>query len=384
MSTRTRLLAGTVALLLLGSSPAGADTTDTTTGAHAQRSGTSASSTHQRGVGEGWYLALVNRGERKRAGIKVHRQELQLIGPRGRRTTVLSEPASSRTAARLADWTPDGRTALLITQGMRRSVATRVDVATGATQTLPLPADVAEAGLAPDGDSLLTVGYEKRGKAPLAELGWDGATTPVSPDVDGPLLTSPDGDSVVTHGRAFGARRLRVLSLADGSVEESVPTTRPCSPVRWWDRHTVLATCYQHSGSTLSLVDLESSQVTPLTERVDPQPEDLGHLTARRLGRQVFVQVAGPCGYVYVGRRHPDGRITKLPLRHAIGNVLLVDTHGSQVTLQHAVSCDGAAPRSALTRYDPSTGRERTLVALSRRAAFDTVLPYGEVRATGF
>jgi TolB protein len=337
-------------------------------------------------LGPGWYLTVIDRGKPTPEGLRTKSQRLVLVAPDGRRTTVLGSSAARKSSYRLVDWSADGSTALLTTEGRRHSTATRVDVATGETASVRLPQRVSEVVLAPDGDGLLTVDYQKGspGRAPLSRLSWDGDSTRINPDVDGPVLPTPDGTAVITHGAWWGGKVLRVISLADGSVAKRIDTPRPCTPVRWWDDHALLASCNARQAPTLSLVDVDDGTVTPLTERIHPQQQDLGHLDARALGHRVFVQVAGPCGYTYVGRQHRDGQITKVRVPHAVGNVLLVDARGSRLTLQHAISCDGSAPRSALTRFDPQTGKERRLVVLPRRAAFDAVLPYGELRATGY
>ena len=335
--------------------------------------------------GEGWYLTTIEHGRPGPYGIVAKRQRLVLVSPDGHRTQLLDQPA--RKAGRLVDWSPDGAVALLVSQDEKHPQATRVDVATGDTTILPLPTDVADVVLAPDGEGVLAVAYqdEDTDKAPLSEITWDGTRRTISDDVDGPVLPSPDGASLVTHGAGWHSKVLRVLSASDGSVLAKVHTGTRCLPVRWWDDHRVLADCSAKKGTTtLSLVDVNAATVTSLTGRTDPQPEDLGHLDARRIDSGLYVQVAGPCGYIYLGRHHADGRVTKVRVPGAVGNVLLIDGSGSQLTLEHAISCDGAAPRSALTRFDPVSKVERTLVLLPKREAFGTVLPYGERRATGF
>ena len=335
--------------------------------------------------GEGWYLTTIEHGRPGPYGIVAKRQRLVLVSPDGHRTRLLDQPA--RKAGRLVDWAPDGSVALLVSQDEKHPQATRVDVATGHTTTLPLPTDVADVVLAPDGEGVLAVAYqdEDTDKAPLSEITWDGTRTTISDDVDGPVLPSPDGASLVTHGAGWHSKVLRVLSAADGAVLQKVKTPTHCLPVRWWDDHRVLADCSAKKGTTtLSLVDVDAATVAPLTGRTDPQPEDLGHLDARRIDSGLYVQVAGPCGFVYLGRQHADGRITRVRVPHAVGNVLLVDAQGGRLTLEHAISCDGAAPRSALTSFDPATGTERRLVVLPRDEAFAAVLPYGERRPTGY
>ncbi|MEP9364063.1 hypothetical protein ABLE68_13930 [Nocardioides sp. CN2-186] len=334
--------------------------------------------------GEGWYLTTIEHGRPGPYGIVADRQRLVLVSPDGHRTRLLDQPA--RKAGRLVDWSPDGSVALLVSQDEKHPQATRVDVTTGDTTVLPLPTDVADVVLAPDGDGVLAVAYqdEHSDQAPLSEITWDGTRTTISDDVDGPVLPSPNGDSLVTHGASWHAKVIRVLSTSEGTVLQKVRTPTHCLPVRWWDDQRVLVDCSAKKGTTtLSLVDVHAGTVTPLTGRTDPQPEDLGHLDARRIDSGLYVQVAGPCGYVYLGRQH-HGRVTQVRVPGAVGNVLLIDGSGSRLTLEHAISCDGATPRSALTRFDPVTKKERTLVLLPKREAFGTVLPYGERRATGF
>ncbi|MDF1606472.1 hypothetical protein [Nocardioides sp. YIM 152315] len=331
--------------------------------------------------GEGWYLAAVEQGRPGREGLRGERLRLELVAPDGDRTRV---GRALRPGWRLVDWSADGSTALLTVDQPHR-VVLRVDVTTGDVTRSRLPDRVAEVILAPDGDGLLTVDYEGRDtRAPLKRVSADGAVTRLTPDVDGPVLPTPDGTGLVTHGPSWRQRAIRLLSSADGSVQTVIPTPRRCTPVRWWDDHRVLVTCLAHGATTLGLVDMHAATYTRLTARRHPQRSDLGHLDARRADGRLYVQVAGPCGYAYLGRRHPNGRITHVEVPHAVGNVLLVDAHDGRLTLQHAINCDGAAPRSALASFDPSTGKERRLVVLPRDRAFAAVLPYGERRPTGY
>jgi hypothetical protein len=332
--------------------------------------------------GDGWYLAAIEQGRPTSEGIHAKRLRLELVAPDGDRAEVLDV---RQRGYRLADWSPDGTTALLLTE-YPKPQALRVDVTTGEATTMPLTRDIAEAVLAPDGSGLLAVGFQRgsTGRSPLLRLAWDGTRTKLNPDVDGRLLPTPDGTGLVTHGSGWRQRVIRLLSATDGSVQTVIPTPRRCTPVRWWDDHRVLVNCVVRTGSTLGLVDMRAATYTPLTARRHPQRGDLGHLDARRVDGRLYVQVAGPCGYVYLGRQHRDGRITHVKVPHAVGNVLLVDAQDDRLTLQHAISCDGAAPRSALTRFDPVTGKERRLVVLPRDEAFASVFPYGDRRPTTY
>ncbi|MBA2956194.1 hypothetical protein GON03_17785 [Nocardioides sp. MAH-18] len=333
--------------------------------------------------GDGWYLTAIEQGKPTREGIRAKRLRLELVAPDGARTEALDV---RQRGYRLADWSPDGATALLMSD-YPKPVAIRVDVATGETTRLLLPARVYSAVLAPDGSGVLGMTYEQErtGRSPVLRVAWDGSAAVVDDDVDASFLPTPDGTGLLTHGARWNQRVLRVLSSADGSVTARIPTPRPCLPVRWWDDHRAVVSCVGARGATtLGLVDVDASTYRPLTRRVHPQQMDLGHLDARQVGGRLYVQVAGPCGYTYLGRQHADGRITWVRVPHAVGNVLMVDARDDRLILQHAISCDGAAPRSALTSFDPATRKERRLVVLPRDEAFAAVLPYSERRPTGY
>lgn len=333
--------------------------------------------------GEGWYLTSVEQGRPTREGIRATRLRLELVAPDGGRTEVLDV---RQRGYRLVDWSPDGATALLVAD-YPEPVAIRVDVATGGTTRLRLPSRVYTAVLAPDGSGVLGMTYERErtGRSPVVRVGWDGSTVVVNDDVDSGFLPTPDGTGLLTHGARWNQRVVRVLSSADGSVISRIPTPRPCVPVRWWDDQRAVVSCAGARGATtLGLVDVAATTYHPLTRRVRPQRMDLGHLDARRVDGHLYVQVAGPCGYTYLARRHADGHLTRVRVPHAAGNVVMVDAQDDRLILQHAISCDGAAPRSALTSLDPATGKERRLVVLPRGEAFAAVLPYGERRPTGY
>jgi hypothetical protein len=339
-------------------------------------------------VGPGWYLTEVDHGKRGPYGIRARSQRLVLVGPDGERRRILQRSVHGSGGFRLVDWSPDGGTALLLAGVEEQLRAVRVDVATGDTHATALPADVAEIVLAPDGSGILAVGYEKErtGKAALFTVDWDGTTHPVAPDVSGPVLPSADGTTLVTSGPSWRGKLLRVLSAADGSVQQRIPTPDHCEPVRWWDATRVLARCTTRSGSTtLSLVSTSTGSVKALTDRRHGRDEqDLGDLDARRIDSGLYVEVSGPCGYVYLGRKQHDGAVNQVDVPHAVGNVLLVDGSGDRLVIEHAVSCDGAQPRSVLARFDPVTGKERVITGLPRDEGFGTILTFGDRQPTQY
>ena len=368
-------------LLALGGSLAAADAPP------AHRAATPRADTSQ--VGKGWFLTTVDHGPPRENGIEhATSQRLVLVAPTGERHRVLERKLGRHQRGRftLTDWSPDGSTALLVVApGTDRQRALVVDVPSGASRTVPLGAAVATVALAPDGTDLWGTGYAPDGDtgARLFAIDRTGERTPLRSRLDGPWLASPDGTNAVTSGSDRQADVLRVLSATDGSVLRRMPTRGHCQPVRWWSDTSVEVSCWGSGRQTLSRIDVRSGEQTRITHgRAGRQ--DLGHLDARRVTSGLYVQVAGPCGYVFIARQHRNGTMSPVRVPHAVGNVLLVGATAHRLVLAHAISCDGSAPRAALTRFDPVTGHERVLTRLPADEAFDRILGYGERQASAY
>jgi len=330
--------------------------------------------------GAGWYLAIVDHGPRGEYGIEPTRQHLVLIAPDGSRRTLLSRRADGARGVQLVDWSPDGATALLLSgrEGRQRAIA--VDVASGGTTTMRVPRDAASVVLAPDGSGLLVAAFGDRSGEPMSLVAWDGTTTDLQTRMNAAVLRSPGGDTLLTNGPSWRSRLMRVLSATDGSVVRRIPVGGHCRPVRWWDARRALVTC----DGDLALLSPETGRLVRLTDRHDGRIGDLGHLDARRIDSGLYVQVAGPCGYEFLGRRRHDGGVSALRVPGAVGDVRLLGATAERLVIQHAQSCDGGAPRSVIARFDPVTSRERVLVRLGRSAGFGAILGYGEVRPLGY
>lgn len=310
--------------------------------------------------GPGWYLTTISSDH----GIR-----LVLLEPDGTRHQVL-ERDDRRWM--LADWSTDGSTALLTRQLYDHWKVLVVDVATGDTRKVVLPDDVMNAVLAPSGDGLLTTTYDLE----LELYSLDGTRTPLA-TVSGPALASPDGSTLVTNGATWQRRVVRVLDAATGEVVRRVPVDGHCHPVRAWDEERVLMTC----NETLALLDPNAGTVTKLTRRNTTRIGDYGHLDARRIDSGLYVEVAGACGYVFLGR-YDHGRLTKVDTGDPNGNTYLLGQAGRRLVIEHVGSCDGEQPRTSITRFDPVTGRERVLLAPPGRRWLGAVLAYGERHPT--
>lgn len=131
-------------------------------------------------VGPGWRLAAVSAGRRTREGIAARRQLLELIGPRGRRHRLLSVRLDNEHPMRsgyfvLADWSADGRTALLWTdRSFAAATARIIDIPTGAERVTPLLRNTIGLQLAADG-GLLAATTNNQGRVRLSRLAPDGS-----------------------------------------------------------------------------------------------------------------------------------------------------------------------------------------------------------------
>jgi len=319
--------------------------------------------------GSGWYLTQVSSRTEDR---------LVLVSPTGEQTPLYQRAVSRAYGGfSLLDWSADGHTALLVYQRKRRSVLVRVDATTGAVLELPMPL-LNSAILDPSGTGVLVTAFPGRrsNQLVLDRVDWAGTRTTLRRGVNGVVMAGHSGTVLV---EAPSGRKQYLLSTADGSVLHAFRVQGYCSPVRWWDGSQVLETCGQDGD--LYTVDPATGAASKLTD-VHGRG-DYGHLDARSVGSQLYVQVAGACGYTYVARVGPR-RTKPLKVPGATGNVLMVDAVGTDLVLEHTSGCDGGNVRSLLARFHTTDGTETPLVTLGRRTYFGRVMVFGEVRASAY
>ncbi len=266
----------------------------------------------------------------------------------------------------LAAWSGDGRRALLVTQSTRTTFQV-LDVRTGATLdsfVFPTSDNVFYEGAAftrPDGLALL-VKTQTNDHQLLAQYSLSGVlqrTYPASfPHVGaftGDWVPSRDGTTIV-----MGAMHGLAILGADGALLTTlhVSGTSYCLPQRWWSATTVLAAC----GSESRLYVFPTDGATPraLTQR--NVPPDNGDLSAWRLGRTVYVQVASACGYQYLARLHrADPVRVAVPGVRSDNSVFVVGTTADSLAVMASEACQ---PGLSLIYYDPA--RDRAPIGLGR------------------
>jgi hypothetical protein len=326
----------------------------------------------------GSYLTTVVRGPGTRdGGVSARSERLLLVGPTGDSRTVYQRKVTRRAGSFvLADWSADGRTALLLVGGMDGSQAIVVDVATGAAQELDVDR-LSSAVLDPSGAGVIAAVWKGRrsNTQVLERISWTGAVAVLMERTNGSITPARDG-TVLTQSVDRPHVQL-LVSTTTGAVVSEFRHRGYCAPVRWWDATRLLETC----GRNLYLVDPATGRADRLTS--GHGRGDYGHLDARVVGSKVYVQVAGACGYTYVAK------ITKKGSKHvrvpgAVGNVVMVNAVGDDLILEHAASCDGSRPRSMLSRFDPVSHEETPLVTLRKHEAFGRIMLLGEVYASQF
>jgi hypothetical protein len=325
----------------------------------------------------GSYLAVIESGPDGQFGsLDVRSQRLVLVLPTGETRTIYTFKVKNFRTLSLADWSVDGATALLVTPKRQGSQLIKVDVVTGATQVLEAPR-INNAIFDPAGTGVLATSWKRRSsnKLVLDRISWSGTTTRLREGVNGLTIAGRNG-TVLTSDVAH-ARVQRLLSTADGSVVHQFRQDAYCSPIRWWDSTRLLEMC--GSPANLFLVDPATGGADQLTS--GHGQGDYGHLDGRYVDGLLYVQAGGACGYTYVAKvtRHATKPV-KVP--GAVGNVIMINTVGSDLVLEHAASCDGGRPRSVLSLFDPVHHDETTLLKLGRHEAFGRIMLLGEVRAS--
>jgi hypothetical protein len=331
-------------------------------------------------VTPGSYLTVVDSGPEQRefGGIQPRSQSLALVSPTGEQRVVYTRKVRHFLTFVLADWSVDGATALLVAPDRTGADLIRVDVATGVAQSLDVPR-LNSAILDPTGaGAVATVFKGKRSSTLVLDaISWTGTVTRLRGSVSGTMIAGPGGTVLTADGK--NGRQQLLLSATTGALVNQFHGKGFCSPVRWWDANRLLESC--SNAYDLYLVDPTTGSRSRLTS--GHGRNDYGHLDARQLGSQLYVQVAGPCGYTFVAKvAHGSTKAIKVP--GAVGNIIMVNTIGGDLVLEHTASCDGQRPRSVLATYDPATHHETPLVTLGKHEDFGGILVLGEVHATTY
>lgn len=284
----------------------------------------------------------------------------------------------------ISDWRPELHTALLrVSLGGDGDKLVSYDVTTGEMHEVPAPRRGSTFALAPDGSGVLMTTYgTQRRSGRVATLTWGGVRTALPARADEHGITSVDGRTLVTSDRS---RRWWVTDLVT-RTSTVIDTPGWCTPHRWADADSVVATCGTSRGSQLRQVDLDgtSSRLgVRHTEKTRADGPDVFNDDDVRVvqGRSWFESYGG-CGGAFLTRQTAAVKVRMVRVPGLRGSLTLVGTRGDDLVITHEKpECNGTRERAALTLFDPVTKAETVLTRLGRDEAWRTVLAASEVRA---
>jgi TolB protein len=350
-------------------------------------------------VGPGWTLAETATGPAYSSGQWQGGGELtvDLLDPAGGRYVIYQQAGTPPAAWTVLDWSGSGRVALLgaASAGQPPDNEFRVlNLQTGAVSTLPLPANVAPAGLTqPDGTNVLaveqqsarTIRLQRYSLAGVLQATLASEVVPAgSPAASGcgqlcGAVSSPDGTTV-----AWSAGGSLELVGNAGGVPRKLPVPGTgadpaCAPVRWWNDGTLLASCPQGRMNRLWLVPADGAAPAPLAAAtVASQTAAWMAAGAPYITRAVASSCPGSTAGLEgsgISLAAAGGSLRPVAVPGAAGDASSVEgALGTRLLVLARTSCSGP---DELLWLDPVTGASQTLLsAPAGQAGVVTALPF--------
>jgi TolB protein len=306
---------------------------------------------------------------------------LYLFDPAGGRYQIRRFPATSNPPFVL-DWSGDKTRALLST-GFGNTE--QLVLATGKVSQIKLPEQAfADSFTRPTGQGVLTWQIMGNNKVQFARYDLDGRL--------GKVLTSDaDGLGAVYNGSGTelavtASHGIWLVSNGGGiTAKLGVPGSGAgCTPGRWWDKTTVLASCQatKKSHSRLWLVPQDGSKPRPLTAQRGQHSIDLGDLDAWPLRGTTYLQGLARSGQGRIFQQ-PAGRpVTTVPVPHAPRDDFIFATHRSRLLI---LASDLRSEHTTLLWLNPATGQEQPLISTKPKlTGVRGAVPFGGRRFADF
>jgi hypothetical protein len=170
-------------------------------------------------------------------------------------------------------------------------------------------------------------------------------------------LYSPNGVELAVSA----ANGLLLVSNAGGVLRKlpvpGVAAPLGCTPVRWWNASTILASCFpKNSGAPqLWLVPASGAKPSALTP-VRKAGTDDGDIDAWQLSSGLYLQSLGPCGTLEINKQAKNGSITEVTVPGA-GSPIVVTANSSRLLVRTG-GCEGGGQ---LVWFNPGTRAEQWL-----------------------
>lgn len=311
-------------------------------------------------VGPGWELVEYTT---RSAAIPVEKPApvtLYLVDSSGARYSLYTWGASAA-QPELTAWSGDKARALLRFPSGEEGQLT---LATGKISTFSLAGDATPLGYTrPSGLNILgvqLVGNTQR----LARFSLTGRLLKVL--VAGSLYYSTGIYSSDGTVLAVPSEKGLLLVSNGGGVIRSLPVggaaTTDCSPARWWDARTVLASCStrNYAAPRLWLVPVNGAKPAVITPQRGASSPDAGDIDGWRLPSGLYLQGAEACGAVQIFRQAANGSITLVPVPGATGNDnWVLSASGGRLLVQAQTGCEGS---HSLLWFNPATHAEQWLL----------------------
>lgn len=338
-------------------------------------------------LGRDSVLAVVSHGRFEKVGAEGLERSLEVITPDGARHPVWTVALEERRGwfpgdFLLSDWRPELHTALLrVSLGADGDTLVSYDVTTGALHEVPAPRRASTVALRPDGAGVLFTTYSRQGGGRrVGMLDWDGVRTWLPATGDGSAITSIDGSTLVTtDGKSWW-----VTDLA-ARTSERVDTGSYCTPHRWADADSVVATCSSgRKGSQLRRVDLDGTSA-PLGIRHPMRPPRtgppiLGDDDVRTVQGRDYYESYGGCGGAVLTRQTDAGDVRIVRVPGDRGVLSLIGTRGDDLLIAHVDDdCGSPGARSVLSLFDPVAKHETHLTVLPRSESWRSLVGATEV-----
>jgi TolB protein len=315
----------------------------------------------------GWALAEFASGNSTSAGPVT----LDLIDPAGHTYPVYSWAATTQPWTLLA-WSGDRSRVLLGQYYHSPVVFSQLTLATGQVTTFSLPSGATVLGYTrPDGENILVADNEGIARYNLAGVLQQSLVTSTKYTS---AISSPDGLTEVVTGNGG----LDVVSNSGGIIRQlPVPGAHSCSPVRWRDATTVLATCYSSTvaGPQMWLVPLSNAGASALTHAPDGNGPDLGDIDAWQFPSGLYVQALGGCATTFIGLQSASGTVAAVSVPGSEGDNGVAATSGNRMLVVEKTT--GCLPGSSLAWLDPATGAaQNVLPAPAHGYGVTAVIPF--------
>ena len=315
-----------------------------------------------RSVGPGWVLAVYSASSGgDGVPVKAGADTLYLVDPAGGRYTMATWPRhSAETSWSLQAWSGDSKRALFTAGGFgaRPEQVHQLNLRTGKFASFLLPANVAVIGYTrPDGLNILaTRGTPNslRSKLRLLRYNLRGTLQRTLATVQdlGQVAYQPAGSELA----AGSLRGLELISNAGGVIRAlPVPGARNgCSPVRWWNTGTILASCVTrvHLTPRLWLVPARGSAPRALTpDRGGAGGFDFGDFNAWQLSSGLYVNGDGACGTVVIGKQPAHGKEIFVSVPGSASSLIVTATR-SRLLVERI---NGCSPGVSLAWFNPAS-----------------------------